>query len=189
MTRERALQLRALLVKASASLSDREISQCPEFAQQMAYDGSLIAYKTRINPDPKTPIEFYMYKMAGMEVVANIEKVFEQEFTFGTEPNMRGDYDATISNAYDEGAVDVRRFINHIDGTDNHFFVVKFHGGSVIISTSAASYAGTTHTLELFYKTVIEDVPVKTRTEQYLKAIAANQDSSDSSESGGVSKG
>lgn len=49
MTREKALQLRALLVKASASLSDQEISQCPEFARSMKYDGALIAYKTRIN--------------------------------------------------------------------------------------------------------------------------------------------
>lgn len=49
MTRSKALALRALLVKASASLSDQEISQCTEFAQQMAYDGSLIKYQTRIN--------------------------------------------------------------------------------------------------------------------------------------------
>lgn len=46
---DKARQLRPLLVSAADSLSDQEISQCPEFAHKMAYDGSLIAYKTRIN--------------------------------------------------------------------------------------------------------------------------------------------
>lgn len=49
MTREHALTLRAMLVKASASLSDKDISAAPEFCDPMKYDGSLIAYKTRIN--------------------------------------------------------------------------------------------------------------------------------------------
>lgn len=46
---EKARQLRPLLVSAADSLSDQEISQCPEFAHKMSYDGSLIEYKTRIN--------------------------------------------------------------------------------------------------------------------------------------------
>lgn len=49
MTRQKALALRALLVKASASLSDADASIGPELFPQMAYDGSLIEYKTRIN--------------------------------------------------------------------------------------------------------------------------------------------
>jgi hypothetical protein len=49
MTRDHALTLRAMLVKASASLSDKDISEAPEFCDPMKYDGSLIAYKTRIN--------------------------------------------------------------------------------------------------------------------------------------------
>ena len=49
MTREHAMQLRAMLVKASASLSDKDISSAPELCDPMKYDGSLIAYKTRIN--------------------------------------------------------------------------------------------------------------------------------------------
>ena len=49
MTREKALALRALLVKASASLSDADASIAPELFPQMAYDGSLIEYQTRIN--------------------------------------------------------------------------------------------------------------------------------------------
>lgn len=49
MTRQKALALRALLVTAADSLSDKDISQCPEFAHKMAYDGSLIEYQTRIN--------------------------------------------------------------------------------------------------------------------------------------------
>ncbi len=140
-------------------------------------------------PQPKTPTEFYLAKMAGVEVVGNIEKVFEQEFTFGTEPGGKGEYSVTISNAYDE-AVDVSHLIVHIDGNnDNSSFDVDIlGGGGVGIKTFDASYAGTTHTLELFYKTVIEDVPVKTKVEQYLKAIAANQNSSDSSESKDVIK-
>lgn len=46
---EKARQLRPLLVSAADSLSDKDISQCPEFAHKMAYDGSLIKYQTRIN--------------------------------------------------------------------------------------------------------------------------------------------
>lgn len=148
------------------------------------YDGEL--------PDPKTPTEFYLAKMAGVEVVGNIEKVFEQEFTFGTEPDSKGNYNVTISNAYDTERFDSSHFITHLDGNDDNpsFYVVDLLGDGIVnIRGEDASYAGTTHTLELFYKTVIEDVPVKTRTEQYLKAIAAKQDSSDSSESGGASKG
>ena len=134
-------------------------------------------------PEPKTVTEFYLAKMAGVEVVDRFEKVLEQEFTFGTEPNNKGYYSARISNVYDE-AVDVSHLIAHIDGIeDNSSFNVEIPGdGAVIVYTRDASYAGTAHTLELFYKTIIKDVPVKTRTEQYLKAIAANQDSSDSSE-------
>lgn len=49
MTRQKALALRALLATAADSLSDKDISQCPEFAHKMAYDGSLIKYQTRIN--------------------------------------------------------------------------------------------------------------------------------------------
>lgn len=46
---DKARQLRPLLVSAADSLSDKDISQCPEFAHKMAYDGSLIKYQTRIN--------------------------------------------------------------------------------------------------------------------------------------------
>ena len=46
---EKARQLRPLIEQAAVSLSDQEISQCPEFAHKMAYDGSLIKYQTRIN--------------------------------------------------------------------------------------------------------------------------------------------
>lgn len=46
---QKAFALRALIEKAAISLTDEDISQCPEFAHKMAYDGSLIAYKTRIN--------------------------------------------------------------------------------------------------------------------------------------------
>lgn len=49
MTREKALQLRALLVTAADSLSDKDISIAPELARKMKYDGSLIPYKRRIN--------------------------------------------------------------------------------------------------------------------------------------------
>lgn len=133
-------------------------------------------------PEPKTATEFYLAKMAGVEVVDHIEKVFESEFTFPTEASGKSSgYVTTISNAYDE-TIDASHLIVRIDGNDDHSFVVDIHGGSVTIKTPYVSYAGTTHTLELFYKTVVEDVPVKTRTEQYLKAIAANQNSSDSSD-------
>lgn len=46
---QKAYQLRELLVKAADSLSDKDISLAPQFAHKMAYDGKLIAYKTRIN--------------------------------------------------------------------------------------------------------------------------------------------
>ena len=46
---DKARQLRPILVSAADSLSDQEISLCPEFAHTMAYDGGLISYKTRIN--------------------------------------------------------------------------------------------------------------------------------------------
>lgn len=49
MTREKALALRALIERAAASLSDADASIGPELFRKMAYDGSLIAYKTRIN--------------------------------------------------------------------------------------------------------------------------------------------
>lgn len=49
MTRDRALQLRALLVKAAESLSDKDISVAPGLCDTMKYDGSLIVYKKRIN--------------------------------------------------------------------------------------------------------------------------------------------
>lgn len=144
------------------------------------YDGDL--------PDPKTPTEFYLAKMAGVEVGSHLEKVFEQEFTFPAKANGRdSEYIVTISNAYDE-AVDANNLIVHIDGNNDDPSIInvsRVDDGTVNIKTTDASYAGTTHTLELFYKSIIEDVPVKTRTEKYLKAIAANQDSSDSS----VSKG
>ena len=132
------------------------------------------------SPQPKTATEFYLAKMAGIEVADHIEKVFEQEFTFGTEPGSHGDYPVIISNAYDE-EIDASNIIAHIDGNNGNssFEVGILGGGAVGIKAFDASYAGTTHTLEVFYKTVIEDVPVKTRTEQYLKAIAANQDSSE----------
>ena len=126
-----------------------------------------------VPPQPKTTTEFYLAKMAGVEVVGHIEKVFEQEFTLESAGKGQGS-SAIISNAYDE-AIDASHFIVHIDGNDNHPFLVNLPGdGTVTISTEDGSYGGTTHTLELFYK---EDVPVKTRTEQYLKAIAANKES------------
>jgi hypothetical protein len=134
----------------------------------------VVIFKTveAVLPQPKTATEFYLAKMAGVEVVDHLEKVFEQEFTFGTEPDGKGNYDVTISNAYDE-AVDTSHLIAHIDGNDNHPFNTDCpDDGSVLIRTTDASYAGTTHTLELFYKTVIEDVPARTRHEQYLKMIA-----------------
>jgi hypothetical protein len=130
-------------------------------------------------PQPKTVTEFYLAKMAGVEVVDRFEKVFEQEFTFEDNGKIKPRYTATFSNAYDETA-DVHNFIKHIDGNDFDPLLVSVNlpgDGTVTISTEDGSYAGTTHTLELFYKTVIEDVPVRTRTEKYLKAIAANQDS------------
>ena len=127
-------------------------------------------------PRPKTVTEFYLAKMAGVEVVDHIEKIFEQEFTF-EETGKSPRYSAKITNAYDE-TVDISNLILHIDGIYDHpsFNVNLTDNGTVYISTDDGSYTSTTHTLELFYKTVVEDVPVKTRTEKYLKAIAAKQD-------------
>lgn len=49
MPQEKARALRPMIVKAAASLSDQDISTAPELCKGMAYDGTLIAYKTRIN--------------------------------------------------------------------------------------------------------------------------------------------
>lgn len=49
MTRERALKLREMVVKASASLDDKDASTSPELFLRMKYDGALIPYQTRIN--------------------------------------------------------------------------------------------------------------------------------------------
>ena len=46
---EKARALRPLIVKASESLSDQDISTAPELAHTMHYDGGLIRYTTRIN--------------------------------------------------------------------------------------------------------------------------------------------
>jgi len=46
---ERARALRPLIEKASASLDDKDASISAELFPKMKYDGSLIAYKTRIN--------------------------------------------------------------------------------------------------------------------------------------------
>jgi hypothetical protein len=49
MTREHALKLREMVVKASASLDDKDASTSPELFPRMKYDGALIPYQTRIN--------------------------------------------------------------------------------------------------------------------------------------------
>lgn len=49
MKREHAYKLREQMHKAAASLSDADASTAAELFPQMRYDGSLIAYKTRIN--------------------------------------------------------------------------------------------------------------------------------------------
>ncbi len=46
---DRARALRPLIEKASAGLDDRDASCGAELFPRMKYDGSLIAYKTRIN--------------------------------------------------------------------------------------------------------------------------------------------
>lgn len=46
---DRARALRPLIEKASAGLDDRDASCGAELFPRMRYDGSLIAYKTRIN--------------------------------------------------------------------------------------------------------------------------------------------
>lgn len=49
MKRAKAFALRALIEKASAGLDDRDASCGAELFPRMKYDGSLIAYKARIN--------------------------------------------------------------------------------------------------------------------------------------------
>lgn len=49
ISRQKARQLRALIEKASAGLEDKDASCGAELFPRMKYDGSLIAYKTRIN--------------------------------------------------------------------------------------------------------------------------------------------
>jgi hypothetical protein len=49
MKRSKILALRAMIEKASAGLDDRDASCGAELFPLMKYDGSLIAYKTRIN--------------------------------------------------------------------------------------------------------------------------------------------
>lgn len=49
MTREKAYALRALIEKAAVSLDDKDASIAADLFPRMKYDGSLIAYKTRIN--------------------------------------------------------------------------------------------------------------------------------------------
>lgn len=49
MTREKALRLRAMIEKGSASLDDRDASQAVELVRGVKYDGSLIEAFTRIN--------------------------------------------------------------------------------------------------------------------------------------------
>lgn len=49
MTREKAYALRALIEKAAVSLDDKDASLAADLFPRMKYDGSLIAYKTRIN--------------------------------------------------------------------------------------------------------------------------------------------
>ena len=163
--------------------SDRTIIICERTMESLGEATVYIVNETqKTPPQPKTVTEFYLAKMAGVEIVGHLEKMSEQEFTFGTEPDGKGYYNVTISNAYDN-LVDISRLIAHIDRNDDDpsftvtFSVDLLNSGIVVnIRTSDSSYAGTTHTLEVFYN-LIEDVPVKTRTEQYLKAIAMKQDS------------
>ena len=49
MTRKRAKELRAILVKGSQSLTDADASKAPELFDGMIYDGSRIKAGTRIN--------------------------------------------------------------------------------------------------------------------------------------------
>ena len=49
MTHSHAIKIRDMMHKAAISLTDKDASSAPELFPQMKYDGSLIAYQTRIN--------------------------------------------------------------------------------------------------------------------------------------------
>ena len=49
ITREKALQLRKLIIKASTTLTDKEASEGAELLPQMGSNGELISFGTRIN--------------------------------------------------------------------------------------------------------------------------------------------
>lgn len=49
ISRQKAHQLRALIEKAAASLSDQDASTCAELYPHLKYDGSLVEAFTRIN--------------------------------------------------------------------------------------------------------------------------------------------
>ena len=143
-------------------------------------------------PEPKTVTEFYLAKMAGVEV-ATYETVLEKELTF-VPSYKQGNYLAEIGEGSRDDSIYLDELLHNeqcfMDGVILNNATVEADNLQVVISdgmmyfhTIAASCAETTHTVKFVEKTIIKDVPVKTRTEQYLKAIAANQDSSSQPES------